>query len=393
MGKGNGKGEGSGGKEAAGRQTLKPGENMAQLTEVRRTLEKELGSDACKRIRTPIFALDVVLVIVYPLIAWAAAYFVWTSRGLTTLQYWLAAPISGWAMLSCSLVYHDVCGHRAAFGKWGSWAVGLWVTSGSPMLTKEMNTTWMARHRIHHKHTFEAKDPELFRNSLAEGYQRVLCLFGLYRSRWRNSKYQAYNAAMDVRLEYPGSLGDEYALKMRVERHLVKGLWVAWLSLIANGGALNEALNGALSAALLSVGAASSSAVVPSTTYAAMRTVLSAVSWFGVFDTIRFILEHGEQDMDNPFWQSTLYVTGFWTRLACTWDSGDCHTVHHIWHDVPIYRMPEAVQLINPIMVKHGVTLRTSFWALVWAYLIKGEPHANKWGSLAAEEAAKNKAA
>jgi len=35
---------------------------MKQLTEVRRVLEKELGHEACKRIRTPILALDVLLV-------------------------------------------------------------------------------------------------------------------------------------------------------------------------------------------------------------------------------------------------------------------------------------------------------------------------------------------
>jgi len=42
--------------------TTQRGENMKQLTEVRRVLEKELGHEACKRIRTPILALDVLLV-------------------------------------------------------------------------------------------------------------------------------------------------------------------------------------------------------------------------------------------------------------------------------------------------------------------------------------------
>jgi fatty-acid desaturase len=102
---------------------------------------------------------------VYPLLAWLSAYMIWTHE-TNTLIYWLAAPTAGWLMLSCALVYHDVCGHRGAFGKWGSWIVGIWVTSGCPMLMKEMNTTWMARHRIHHKNTFEEKDPELFRNSM-----------------------------------------------------------------------------------------------------------------------------------------------------------------------------------------------------------------------------------
>lgn len=377
MMQGKGEGKGAEGSKPYARQTLQPGENMAQLTEVRRTLEKELGSAACKRLRTPVLALDVLLVLAYPLLAWVLTYLVWTHP-VDTLVYWAAAPLSGWCMLSCSLVYHDVCGHRAAFGKWGSWLVGLWVTSGSPMLMKEMNTTWMARHRIHHKHTFEAKDPELFRSTLASAPGRLACLLGMVRGFWRRRQYAAYNAHMDVAAEHGEVLGAEYAVKMAVEAWLVRGLSLGWAAAVANGGPANAWVNAHLLA-------------LPATTLPAARTLLAALSWFGVFDTVRWILEHGEQDMDNAFWQSTLYETGFWSRLACTWDSGDCHTVHHVWGDVPIYRMPEAVQLINPVMVARGVTLRTDFWQLVRAYLLHAEPHANPWKHIVAPEAAAGK--
>jgi hypothetical protein len=53
---------GSGGNAPRARQTLNAGENMKQLTEVRRVLEKELGTEACKRIRTPLLHMDLLLV-------------------------------------------------------------------------------------------------------------------------------------------------------------------------------------------------------------------------------------------------------------------------------------------------------------------------------------------
>ena len=93
---------------------------MAQLTEVHRAVEKEVGSGAYKRLRSPVLTLDVALVVAYPLVMCAAAYLLWTSGSFRGPVYWFAGPLSGWALLSCSLVYHGVCWHRYAFGKWGS---------------------------------------------------------------------------------------------------------------------------------------------------------------------------------------------------------------------------------------------------------------------------------
>eukprot|EP00961_Rhodomonas_salina_P048654 653117-Rhodomonas_salina.1 len=154
---------------------------------------------------------------------------------------------------------------------------------------------------------------------------------------------------MDVEEEYPGSLGKEYAYKIAIENKLIKVHNLVWFALLIYNPA------------------------------ATLRTIVGSVGFYGIFDTLRYILEHGEQDLDNPFWQSTFYQTGWLTQIASTWCGGDCHAVHHIWHDVPIYRMREAVALITPIMIREGVQVRTSFIALVKAYLISGEAHANRW--------------
>lgn len=331
------------------RQTLEPGENMKQLTLVRREIEKEIGREKLQFIRSSDFKMDVLLATAYPLASWVSTIMLWRLT-MSEPLWWVFATIGGWAGLSCSLVYHDVVGHRGAFGKWTSWVVGMWITSGMPLLSAGMNTTWMARHRIHHKHTFEPNDPELFRNDLSETWSRIKCVWGVYRSAWRRQFYAKYNSEMDVRTEYPGSLGDEYATKIKIESAINLGVLIIYAFMAATGNF-----------------------------WPVFRVFFGSLSFFGVFDTIRWILEHGEQDMDNPFWQSTLYKTGFLTRLATTWDSGDCHTVHHIWHDVPIYRMDEAVRLINPIMQKKGVALRENFFELVYGYLVAGVPHATAW--------------
>lgn len=311
-------------------------------------LEKELGSEAVKRIRSPNIVLDILLVTVYPLLAWVSTYVMWISP-VSTLAYWVAAVCGGWLALACPLVMHDVVGHRSAFGKWGSWIVGLWVTSGSPMVINGMNTLWVARHRIHHRHTFEQKDPELYRNKLADRVDRVLGLFGPYRLFWRRKIYAKYNAGLDVEKEFPGTLGREYAFKIKVERWLMRGTNWTWLALLCMH------------------------------THPALRTIMGALGFLGVFETLRYILEHGEQDIHNPFWQATFYDMGIVTELISLWGGGKYHAVHHIWADVPVYRMPEAGRLIKPILIRQGVKLRTDFWALAWAYLVDGKQHADKW--------------
>jgi len=337
---------------AVPRNTLEPGENMKQLTFVRREIEKEIGREKLQFLRSSDFKMDVLLVTAYPLVSWMSTIALW-KYPMSSPLFWLAATIGGWAGLSCSLVYHDVIGHRGAFGKWNSWIVGNWVTSGMPLLSTGMNTTWMARHRIHHKHTFEPNDPELFRNDLQQAIDRLKCVWGVYRASWRRKFYAKYNAEMNVKVEYPGQLGEEYATKIQIESAINIAVLLGWVVLAATGNF-----------------------------WPVFRVFFGSLSMFGVFDTIRWILEHGEQDMDNPFWQSTLYKTGFLSRLATTWDSGDCHTVHHIWHDVPIYRMDEAVRVINPIMQKKGVVLRENFFELIHGYLIAAYPHATYWSTM-----------
>jgi hypothetical protein len=95
----------------------------------------------------------------------------------------------------------------------------------------------------------------------------------------RRKVYANYNASLDVRAEFPGSLGDEYHFKIQIEKFITTLQHAIWLSLILNGGPINELLNN-----LLGLN-------IPSTTYPAARTFISALGWFGVFDTNRWLLE------------------------------------------------------------------------------------------------------
>jgi len=51
----------------------------------------------------------------------------------------------------------------------------------------------------------------------------------------------------------------------------------------------------------------------------------------------------------------TFYRTGFITRPMFLWSAGDCHMVHHYYANIPFYRMPEAIRLMRPILLREGV--------------------------------------
>ena len=63
-----------------------------------------------------------------------------------------------------------------------------------------------------------------------------------------------------------------------------------------------------------------------------------------VANALRTILEHAETNPQNLFHCATFYRTGLLTRFLFFWDAGDCHLVHHIFPNIPFYRMGKAVE-------------------------------------------------
>ncbi len=84
-------------------------------------------------------------------------------------------------------------------------------------------------------------------------------------------------------------------------------------------------------------------------------------------------------DPDNRFHVATYYRTGPWTRALFLWDCGDCHLVHHVFDQIPFYRMGQAVDLLRPILLRAGVIQRTSLWTLLRGYYVDVLPHRARW--------------
>lgn len=103
-----------------------------------------------------------------------------------------------------------------------------------------------------------------------------------------------------------------------------------------------------------------------------------------VLNTMRIVLEHFDLDPANPFWVGTFYRTGPVTRIMFWWIGGDCHVVHHFYATIPWYRLPRAIRLIRPILLRNGVYEHRSFARLLLDWFAARRPH---WSIPAAAQA------
>jgi len=62
-------------------------------------------------------------------------------------------------------------------------------------------------------------------------------------------------------------------------------------------------------------------------------------------------------------------------------DAGDCHLVHHIFPNIPFYKVGKAADLFHPFLLRQGVRERRSLLALLWGYFARVEPHRALWST------------
>ena len=98
-----------------------------------------------------------------------------------------------------------------------------------------------------------------------------------------------------------------------------------------------------------------------------------------IASSLRVVLEHAEADPANNFHLGTFYRTGIVTRLLFVADSGDCHLVHHIFSQIPWYRMGRATRLMQPILIRESVVERRSLSRLLVGWFVRCYPHRSLW--------------
>eukprot|EP00996_Jenningsia_fusiforme_P001359 NODE_2245_length_1252_cov_387.594347_g2044_i0.p1 GENE.NODE_2245_length_1252_cov_387.594347_g2044_i0~~NODE_2245_length_1252_cov_387.594347_g2044_i0.p1 ORF type:complete len:396 (-),score=41.19 NODE_2245_length_1252_cov_387.594347_g2044_i0:64-1077(-) len=327
---------------------------MRNLAIARQTVEAEIGHANWKAIHKENRLYDILLVTLIPLMSWCCMYVTWNYPFSSPL-FWIAACLHGWGVLASFLTYHDVIAHRQAFGVWGSWLVGIWMASHG-LAFNGLHSMWGARHCMtHHKKTFEKVDCDLSGHDMKSRITRFIFLQGALRQFIRlqfwGSMDSKYNRA-NIRAWYPGPLGDAKLKQIVVDRCIRWTRNILYLVMIY---------------------------------YYPVRTLamlLIPQSFMGLPDAVRYVMEHSEQDRSNPYWHATLYRTNMLTRTIWMCEIGDCHAVHHIFPKVPMYNQHLAIKLVSPILIKHGVRERTSFWEILYGYYILGLPHGERWDSL-----------
>lgn len=302
------------------------------MNEVRAALRSALGDTTLRALLRGDPRLDAAGFVA----VWAAV--IGLGAGLVALPFgplWAACLLlQGFALQLLVLLFHDLFLHRKVGGPLGSWLLGLACTL--PLLIRP--TAYTLFHRRHHRYVGTADDSEAFKQEVdTRGKRLALATLPgfLAQRRWPI-------AAEDMT--------PQAAARLRVETWAVR---------------------------LFVLGLAVGLAVWPRAL--GLAYVLPLILTMPLASVLRIVLEHAEADPGNPYHVATWYRTGFWTRVLFLWDCGDCHLVHHVFDQIPFYRMGRAVELLRPVLLRAGVVPRTSLVALLWGYFGENYPHRTRW--------------
>jgi fatty acid desaturase len=330
---------------AADEEELMSQEVAAAYRRARRILLDALGPAAIARVHRPVPALDWLAVVGLPalFLADAVALATWPA-GIA----WLAVLVlQGFVIQMFGYAVHDLFVHRQVGG-----AAGYYVGAFLELFITFRRTRYALYHLDHHALMNTEHDTEAYKQDLDTRWKRLvfLTLPGalLARARTLRAPSAAPPGAASARQRPLDPLSRR---RLGFERRLTgvvlggAGLVTAWWwQLVVFGYLIPLAL------------------VTP------------------VASALRMILEHAEADPDNVFHCAVFYRTGAITGPLFFWDAGDCHIVHHIYPAIPFYRIPEALRLMNPVLLAHGARER-SLWELLRGWFWRNEPHRSVWSS------------
>lgn len=255
---------------------------------------------------------------------------------------WIAALLAqGLVLMNFGLLNHDLFVHRKLGGDAG-WVMSLVLTL--PIWID--NVGYTEAHRRHHRWIGTEDDGEGYKQDLDTRWKKLLfCTFiGVLRAP-RGGFGREPRQYFAVHSKDPETLR-----RQRLERlgrivfvTALVGLLVQWPRFVLLGY------------------------VVP------LLFVLP------VCNSLRILIEHADVDPTNPFSLATFYRTGPLAKVVCLWDSGDCHLIHHLFPNIPFYRISPALREIRPLLIKNGVKERDSYWQLFHAWFVRDLRHRTSW--------------
>ncbi|MDB5881329.1 MAG: hypothetical protein JWP43_1207, partial [Ramlibacter sp.] len=307
------------------------------LRQARALIVKELGADKLAELHRPNIWLDLAAIFGGPALFVFLAY----ELGVGSSHdpwWWLFLLAQGNLILILGFLNHDIFVHRKLFRpklRWIASTVLVWPAQLRAAAYEE-------KHLLHHRALGTEADSEFYKQSINTPLRRVLyatVAMVFYRAIFLRGQTSSVSVAR------PNTRGTNQP-RIRYE----KVTW--WVILL-----------GAFVAALVDYRFVLYGYLLP---YALVTPVLNSV---------RIILEHFDLEPRNPLWNGTFYKTGPLTRVMFWWGAGDCHVVHHFYANIPFYRIGQAVRLIRPILISHGVYEHDSLTRLMRQWFVDGREH------------------
>lgn len=280
----------------------------------RALIARELGAERLARLHDANTPLDMLAIFgsiaLFLLLAWELA-----TGSVHDALWWAALVVQGGLILAMSIVAHDVFVHRKLLPQRLRWVLAQVLTWPAQL----RSSLFESKHLTHHRELGTDGDPEFYRRGLDTAVRRIL---------YATPVMLVFRALIYRELDIPTKERPAHGgeARLRIERRTRLAIWVLAVASLAWDWRL------------LVFGY-----LVP----------LAFVT--PLFNTVRIVLEHFDMGRGNALWPGTFYRTGPISRAAFLWSAGDCHVVHHFYPTIPIYRMPQALRLMRPILLRHGV--------------------------------------
>lgn len=316
------------------------------FTQAKKELVDAFGKEAIVALHEPSPLLDWLTLVIHWSVFFGLVWLLGTLPPLSAL--WILCLVAqGFVVMAFGYVLHDFFVHRFVGGKRFSYWMGLLTGFVAYLL----RTPYAETHYDHHLHTGTDPD-EAYKDDLDRRWKRLLFLtpvgYVLAFERNLRSKRAGVFPAPEGAFRLHGAERKQAS----VERRLLLLFWIALIVL-----------------------------AVFWPRFVLLGYIVPIALVMPVANAIRTVLEHAETNPRNLFHCATFYRTGALTRLLFFWDGGDCHLVHHIFPNIPFYRMGQAVDLFRPFLVARGVRERRSLLELLRGYFLRNEPHRALWSA------------
>jgi fatty acid desaturase len=305
-----------------------------QLRAARAIIARELGPERLARLHETNLAIDLAaiagLIGLFLACAWQLA-----NGSITSPLWWLCLVVQGDVIVLMAILNHDAFVHRKLLAPPLRWVVSS-ILSWPAQLRSAL---YESQHLTHHRMLGTDGDTEMHKHGVDTAFKRIVYAtpaLVVFRALF-------YRGLIVRRSAKPAHGGDS---RLRWEKGTRYALVAAALASLAWDWRL------------LVIG-----------------YLLPFVTISPLINTVRIVLEHFDLDRDNPLWVGTFYRTGFFSRLMFWWGAGDCHMVHHFYANIPFYRMGDALKLMRPILVRHGVHEHRSLARLLLQWFSGSRPH------------------